>query len=128
MCIQYENWGCEFIDEPHYKPPEKKFKKYYWLPVALLQKFSLQDKNRARVIARAISILETGLKEPGILVVGQNSCYLKDGNHRLQAAIDLGWEYFPVDIVMKDHTLNRGVNLNLLVNELLKREAIVRFK
>lgn len=126
--MEYLNWGCEFVSEPNRQFPKKYIENAIWLPIELLLETSKQEVEENRLNARLISIAEEGLLEPGILIVGQNAAYLRDGNHRLQSAARLNWTHFPVEIELVERPIKKGLSLNKLIVELLKREEIVKFK
>ena len=114
--MDYENWGCEFIDVGvDAKPPPKRTLEALWLPVVLLKSTvdrsyqgTLKTSKRERIEALMVSIAEYGLREHGILVVGRNSTKLQDGNHRFIACERLGWKYYPVRIKKSDSVIKTG--------------------
>lgn len=123
----YTNWGCEFVSESIHAPPRRYISDAYWLPVELLELASTQEVSRSRVNARAIEISESGLQNPGELIVGSNACYLKDGNHRFKAVQQLGWRHFPVTIRTSDEPIRAGLSLSILIEELLKASSIIKY-
>ena len=126
--MEYLNWGCEFIGGESPPPPEKYFESAIWLPVDILLTTSKQSLSEQRIDGKIISISEKGLEEPGLLHIGHNACYLKDGNHRLHSVNRMGWGYFPVEIKIIDKVIKNGAPINRVVEELLKREKDVKFK
>lgn len=60
-----------------------------------------KEDERANIEELKASIQENGITEPLIVIyhIGDRSVYLSEGNHRLQAAIELGLKELPVRVV-----------------------------
>ena len=103
-----QHWGIEFLDDGCYgkqlnpKINEYTEKKYSYIPTSFVNEIA--DQKYLRDITRTdkdiisnliVSISRVGFLEPGWIVYDESSVRLKDGNHRLIAALHLGLEKYP---------------------------------
>ena len=109
--MDYGNWGCEFVGDLSSRtaPPVRYPLDALWLPLSVLKSAAdpkyLEESKRLRgerIERLKIEIAEQGIREPGLLIIGKNQVYLKDGNHRLLGCEAMGWQTFPVTLYYSD--------------------------
>lgn len=136
--MEYENWGCEFIEglSSRGEPPVRMLSDALWLPVSVLLSAAdpkyLKDSRRlrrGRIEGLKHKILEEGIKEPGLLLIGRNQVYFKDGNHRLLGCLEMGWEWFPVTLKYEEAQIKiRTITTGEFIQQIVPLIAEKRYR
>lgn len=125
--MNYENYGCEYLDLESYSPLADPWGLSFFLSMDFVSRtvdskysdeISLTHKNKIEYLQK--SIAQHGLTRSGILLCDSTRVKLQDGNHMFLACKNLGYKKFPVVIKVIDGKLNAGVPYKELIYELLQ--------
>ena len=114
MLLDFNNWGCEFLDFGEPQPPLEQSKAIE-LPISILSKcvdpakrIECEVKDAVQMNELSAFISQHGIPGVGELVFATNGVILSDGNHRLIAAENLREEKFAVNIRHSTNPIRTG--------------------